>query len=45
MNINSPLLRKFLTLGRIDADTVKAKQQDFAQTTQHLFYRLDNLQQ
>ena len=34
MNINSPLLRKFLTLGRIDADTVKAKQQEFASTAE-----------
>ena len=34
MNINSPLLRKFITLGRIDADTVKAKQQEFASTAE-----------
>ena len=34
MNINSPLLRKFITLGRIDADTIKAKQQEFASTAE-----------
>ena len=34
MNINSPLLRKFITLGRIDADTVKAKQNEFASTAE-----------
>ncbi|ALQ06987.1 type IV-A pilus assembly ATPase PilB [Pseudoalteromonas fuliginea] len=34
MNINSPLLRKFITLGRIDADTVKVKQRDFASTAE-----------
>ncbi|MBQ4832752.1 type IV-A pilus assembly ATPase PilB [Pseudoalteromonas sp. MMG010] len=34
MNTNSPLLRKFITLGRIDADTVKAKQQDFTSTAE-----------
>ena len=34
MNINSPLLRKFITLGRIDADTVKAKQQEIASTAE-----------
>jgi type IV pilus assembly protein PilB len=34
MNINSPLLRKFITLGRIDADTVKAKQQEFTSTAE-----------
>ncbi|WP_151173426.1 type IV-A pilus assembly ATPase PilB [Pseudoalteromonas ruthenica] len=27
MNINSPLIRKFITLGRIDSDTVKAHQE------------------
>ncbi|KDC54893.1 type IV-A pilus assembly ATPase PilB [Pseudoalteromonas sp. S3431] len=34
MNINSPLLRKFITLGRIDADTVKVKQRDFSSTAE-----------
>jgi type IV pilus assembly protein PilB len=34
MNINSPLLRKFITLGRIDADTVKNKQNEFASTAE-----------
>ncbi|WP_166108819.1 type IV-A pilus assembly ATPase PilB [Pseudoalteromonas sp. Z9A5] len=34
MNTNSPLLRKFITLGRIDADTIKAKQQEFASTAE-----------
>ncbi len=34
MNINSPLLRKFITLGRVDTDTVKAKQQEFASTAE-----------
>lgn len=34
MNINSPLLRKFITLGRVDTDTVKARQQDFASTAE-----------
>lgn len=29
MNINSPLLRKFITLGRVDAETVKNRQQEF----------------
>ncbi|MDX1361748.1 MAG: ATPase, T2SS/T4P/T4SS family, partial [Pseudoalteromonas tetraodonis] len=34
MNINSPLLRKFITLGRVDTDTIKARQQDFASTAE-----------
>ncbi|WP_372860204.1 type IV-A pilus assembly ATPase PilB [Pseudoalteromonas sp.] len=34
MNINSPLLRKFITLGRVDTDTVTAKQQEFASTAE-----------
>ena len=34
MNINSPLLRKFITLGRVDADIVKTKQQEFASTAE-----------
>jgi len=34
MNINSPLLRKFITLGRVDTDTVKTRQQDFASTAE-----------
>jgi type IV pilus assembly protein PilB len=34
MNINSPLLRKFITLGRIDADMVKEKQQEFTSTAE-----------
>ncbi|MCQ8879586.1 type IV-A pilus assembly ATPase PilB [Pseudoalteromonas shioyasakiensis] len=34
MNINSPLLRKFITLGRIDAETVKLKQREFASTAE-----------
>ncbi|MGO2074257.1 MAG: type IV-A pilus assembly ATPase PilB [Pseudoalteromonas sp.] len=34
MNINSPLLRKFITLGRIDAETVKLKQRDFSSTAE-----------
>lgn len=34
MNINSPLLRKFITLGRVDAGIVKTKQQEFASTAE-----------
>ncbi|MDQ9093356.1 type IV-A pilus assembly ATPase PilB [Pseudoalteromonas haloplanktis] len=34
MNINSPLLRKFITLGRIDAETVKLKQREYASTAE-----------
>ncbi|MBB1406036.1 type IV-A pilus assembly ATPase PilB [Pseudoalteromonas sp. SG44-5] len=34
MNINSPLLRKFITLGRVDANIVKTKQQEFASTAE-----------
>lgn len=34
MNINSPLLRKFITLGRVDADIVKTKRQEFASTAE-----------
>jgi type IV pilus assembly protein PilB len=34
MNINSPLLRKFITLGRIDAEMVKAKQKEFTSTAE-----------
>ena len=34
MNINSPLLRKFITLGRVDADILKTKQQEFASTAE-----------
>jgi len=34
MNINSPLLRKFITLGRIDAETVKLKQREFSSTAE-----------
>ncbi|MBB1293926.1 type IV-A pilus assembly ATPase PilB [Pseudoalteromonas sp. SR41-4] len=34
MNINSPLLRKFITLGRIDAETVKLKQREYGSTAE-----------
>ena len=34
MNINSPLLRKFITLGRIDAETVKSKQREYNSTAE-----------
>ncbi|WP_372763381.1 type IV-A pilus assembly ATPase PilB [Pseudoalteromonas sp.] len=34
MNINSPLLRKFITLGRVDANLVKARQQEFSSTAE-----------
>ena len=34
MNINSPLLRKFITLGRIDAETVKLKQREYNSTAE-----------
>lgn len=34
MNINSPLLRKLITLGRIDAETVKLKQREYASTAE-----------
>lgn len=34
MNINSPLLRKFITLGRIEADAVKAKQHECTSTAE-----------
>ncbi|MDN3380770.1 MULTISPECIES: type IV-A pilus assembly ATPase PilB [unclassified Pseudoalteromonas] len=34
MNINSPLLRKFITLGRVDAETVKLKQREFSSTAE-----------
>ena len=34
MNINSPLLRKFITLGRIDAETVKLKQREYSSTAE-----------
>jgi len=34
MNINSPLLRKFITLGRIDAETVKSKQREYSSTAE-----------
>lgn len=34
MNINSPLLRKYITLGRIDAETVKLKQKEYSSTAE-----------
>ena len=37
MNINSPLLRKFITLGRIDAETVKLKQREYNSTAELIF--------
>ncbi|TGE84456.1 type IV-A pilus assembly ATPase PilB [Pseudoalteromonas sp. KS88] len=34
MNINSPLLRKYITLGRVDAEDVKLKQREFNSTAE-----------
>jgi len=34
MNINSPLLRKYITLGHIDAETVKLKQKEYSSTAE-----------